>query len=141
MTGFTSAEAASILLNIFNGAEIALLTGEPSDSATGFTGKEVSGNGYERVKAVMAVTTGSTKQIQNTEELHYPIARNNGWGTLTHWAAIKSGTMRFADTFKTAAGATSTVPVPGNSVCVWDIGELMIGLDKKTLDPANPTHT
>ena len=139
MTGFTSAEAASVLLNIFNGAEIALLTGEPSDSANGFTGKEVSGNGYARIKAVMAVTTGATKQIQNTEELHYPIARNNGWGTLTHWAAIKNGAMKFADTFKTA-GATTTVTVPGNSVCVWDIGELMIGLDKKELDPANPTH-
>jgi len=140
MTGFTSSEAASILLNIFNGAEIALLSGEPGDSTSGHNGLEPSAaDGYARVTAVMAVTTGSKKQIQNTEELHYPIARNNGWGTLTHWAAIKGGTMRFADTLKNG-DAAMTVNVPANSICVWDVGELVIGLDKTALDPSNPTH-
>lgn len=144
MTGFTTTKANEILTSLFSNAYIALLSGEPTDSTTGYSGLEpATANGYKRVKAVMAITTGSSKQIQNTAELHYPIARNSGWGILTHWAvctAESGGSMVFADNFKTSAGVATTVTVPADAVCVWDIGELIVGLDTTTLDPANPTH-
>lgn len=145
MTGFTTSTAEAILKEHFSHVYIALLSGEPADSATGYSGLEpATANGYKRKEMAMAITTGSSRQIQNTEELHYPIARNGGWGDLTHYAvcnALSGGSMIFADSFKEADGVTpKIITVPENSICAWDVGELIIGLDKKALDPANPTH-
>lgn len=140
--GFTNSAVAEMLEDIIGGGiTIELFTDAPSDDGT--LGTKPSGASYKPVTLVstgsnntyLEATIGADKQYQNHTIIQFPIARgDNGWGTITHVGILKNNKLVFWDEL------LSPVAVSKDSIAVFDIGELMIGIDRDggELAAANP---
>lgn len=128
--GFTNAAALSMLTGKIGSCQVALFQSPPDDNGTG--GTEPGNASYSRVSATLKQTTGSQKQVQNHEVIKFDIARGDGWGTITHFGLYSGGSLVFWDAL------TEPVTIPANTIPVFDIGALIIGLDKAALDDPNP---
>lgn len=128
--GFTNSAAMSMLTSQLGKVEVALYKSPPSDSGSG--GTEPSNTSYKRCEIELKQTIGKEKQVQNHTVIKFDIARGSGWGTITHFGLFKNGSLVFWDQL------TESVNVPANTIPVFDIGALIIGLDKTQLDAPNP---
>lgn len=132
--GFTNEGARSMLASAIGDVKIALYTSPPSDSGAG--GTEVnSATGYARAEATLAQTIGASKQFQNHETIMFPIVRTPVDAPITHFALFRNETMMFWHELTTPVTIGSdTVPC----IPVFDVGELIIGIDLDSLKEANP---
>lgn len=128
--GFTNSAALSMLLDKIGTCKCALFQSAPNDSGTG--GTEPGNASYKRVDVTLKQTTGAQKQIQNHDVIKFDIARGAGWGTITHFGLYSGSSLLFWDAL------TEPVQIPANTIPVFDVGALIIGLDKAELDDPNP---
>ena len=136
--GFTN-QAVSAMLNTALGDDaddvgvmVALFTGDTVPSDTGVGGTEPSGASYKRVEAHLKLTNGEVKQYQNHDIIQFPIARGDGWGWIKYVGIYKNGQLMFWDELE------EEKEVEGNTIPVFDIGELIIGIDRPDDELAAP---
>lgn len=85
---------------------LALATADPTDAATGASMNEVANaNAYART----AITFGAaaSRAITQNADVDFPQASGGGWGTVTHWAIVTSGTYGSGDVLAHGAFNTS----------------------------------
>lgn len=139
---FTTAKANSILNDVFKGSPegasgtdfvyIGLSSTEPSEDGTNFTEPEASSaTGYHRGEIGSKMGNASNRQIQNTSVCYMSLLRTD------------LGPVGYFGLFTTKTGGepffcgplTTEINLSVDHIPVVDIGGLVVGLDKETLEP------
>lgn len=133
----TTTRANSILDSMFNTTfYIGLSTTVPTRSGSNFTEPATSSsvpnsaNGYFRAQ-VDSMTAASDSQTHNSEIIFFNEAVGSGWGTIVAFGCFRSR----SDTTPFFVGELSAaVTVPAEYIPIFRAKQLIIGLDKPTLN-------
>lgn len=130
---FTTSKANDLLNSNFKNIYIGLSSSAPNEDGGNFSEPAISKEtGYTRGDLSDCMGSAANRQIQNTKVCYMTLLRQS-CGTATHFGLFSSasgGTPFFY------GALTTSVPLTANHIPVVDVGGIVIGLDKSSLDAA-----
>jgi len=95
---------------------LALCTGDPTDAGTGASMNECADSG-SYARTAISFGAASARRITQDATVTFPAA-TGGWGTVTHWAIVDSGTHGAGNMLAHGAFTTSKSIISGNTPSV-----------------------
>lgn len=129
--GFTTSKASSILSSAIKSTHYVGLSLTAPDELGGNFNEPDYNDGYERSK-FGDMNTAIPAQVANSKIIFFSESINNGYGTVTHFGLFESekgGTPYFT------GALTSPISIASGYIPIFRKNQLVIGLDKSSLDP------